>query len=155
MKHALKTVRRRFTIIEAMFFVLAASILAITALAMLYYLYRGVSDARENVDMQRDASVAVVFLKHELRAAESSEIDVDGDEITIDTDSGDRRFYVVGGNTLMFDPDTGAEGDEIPLVRDRLVGFTAEKLSGRVKFEIVIEEDGESVTVDGIVQQRN
>jgi len=144
-----------FTLIETLLFLLAVSILAITAVSMLYYLYRSWDLNRVALDMQRDATAAVVFLEHELRGAEESEVNVDTAVITINTDSGNRRFYVDGGDTLMFDPDTGAANDEVPLIRDRLVSFVPEEFDGGVRFEIVVEEDDHRVKVQGIVEQRN
>mgnify|MGYP006283161969 CR=1 FL=1 len=144
-----------FTLVEALLFLLAVSILAITAVSMLYYLYRSWDLNRVALDMQRDATAAVVFLKHEMRGAKESEVDVDTAEIRIDTDSGNRRFYIDGGDTLMFDPDTGVVGDETPLIRGRLVSFTPEQLAGGVRFEIVVAEDDNRLKVQGMVEQRN
>lgn len=141
-----------FTIVELIIALAAASILAITAGITLVYGYSGWCRNNAAVELQRDATLAMYRLSRAVRGASASDVNTplagqSAEQLTIQP----TEFRVnVNGDCLLYDPNTGVEGDEVVIVDGRLETFTVTNLATGTGMSITLElqnENGNEVTI--------
>ncbi|MBA7687323.1 hypothetical protein ES703_95784 [subsurface metagenome] len=142
-----------FTIVELIIALAAASILAITAGITLVYGYSGWRRNNAAVELQRDATLAMYRLSRVVRGASASDVNTpflagqSAEQLTIQP----TEFRVnVNGDCLLYDPNTGVEGDEVVIVDGRLETFTVTNLATGTGMSITLElqnENGNEVTI--------
>lgn len=130
-----------FTLVEILMALVAASVLALTAGALLVYLFDGLAWNTEQIEGHRDGAYAVAVLQHHLRSAAPGEVSVAGEEIRIQSGGVIKRFRRVGED-LEFDPNLAAGGNDELLIRSGVTGFTPILFDGRVDVLLVVVVDG-------------
>jgi Tfp pilus assembly protein PilW len=112
-----------FTLVELVAAMLTAAILALTAGSMLFYAFAGWQRNTENLEMQRDGTIAMDMLARAVRAAAGSNVLVQAESLQVAGGGATLRFSV-SGNDLVYDPDTATPGDETAIVAGRLASFS-------------------------------
>jgi prepilin-type N-terminal cleavage/methylation domain-containing protein len=139
-----------FTMVELMVALAAASILAITAGTTLVYSYSGWYRNNAALELQRDATLAMYRLSRAVRGASAADVTTplagqSAARLTIKTTE-----FRVNEKHLLYDPDTGIDGNEVVIVDGRLKTFTATNLSTGIGVSIVLElqnENSDEITI--------
>jgi len=140
-----------FTIVELIVALVAASILAITAGITLVYGYSGWRRNNAAVELQRDATLAMYRLSRAVRGASAADVTTpsagqSAAQLTIQQ----TEFRVDDVNHLLYDPNTGIDGDEVVIVDGRLKTFAVTNLSTGAGISIILElqnENGDEITI--------
>jgi len=136
-----------FTLVELIIALAAASILAITAGITVVYGYSGWRRNNAAVELQRDATLAMYRMSRAVREASAADVTTSASQLTIQP----TEFRVnVNGDCLLYDPNTGVEGDEVVIVDGRLETFTVTNLATGTGMSITLElqnENGNEVTI--------
>ena len=133
-----------FTMVELLVALAAASILAITAGITLVY---GCSGWRRNnaaVELQRDATLAMYRLSRAVRGASATDVTTplagqSAEQLTIQSTE-----FRVNEEHLLYDPNTGIDGDEVVIIDGRLKTFTVTNLSTGTGVSIILELQNEN-----------
>ena len=134
-----------FTIIELMVVSVAAFVLAITAGMTLVYGHSGWRRNNAMMELQRDATLAMYRLSRAVREASAADVTTSASQLTIQTTE-----FRVNGNHLLYDPNTGTDGDEVVIVDGRLETFTVTSLAAGTGVSIILElqnENGDEITI--------
>ncbi len=137
-----------FTIIELMIALVAASILAITAGITLVYGHSGWRRNNAAMELQRDATLAMYRLSRAVRGASAADVTTplagqSAEQLTIQPTE-----FRVNGDHLLYDPNTGTDGDEVVIVNGRLETFTVTDLGTGVLITLELQnETGDEVTI--------
>ena len=143
--------RRRqsgFTLVELMVGIIVGLILALTLGTMLYYIFVAWRSNSDQVELQRDATFAMDMISRAIRPASNFQISIPSSStLNIGTTS----FYLggTGSNSLYYDPDTTAAGDETELIQQRVTNLqfidnTPEK---SITINISLAEGGETLVI--------
>ena len=136
-----------FTLVELMIVSVAASILAITAGMTLVYGYSGWCRNNAAMELQRDATLAMYRMSRAIREASAADVTTSASQLTIQT----TEFRVdVDGGHLLYDPNTGIDGDGVVIVDGRLKTFTVTNLATGTGVSITLElqnENGNEITI--------
>lgn len=139
-----------FTMVELLVALVAASILAITAGITLVYCYSGWCRNNAAVELQRDATLAMYRLSSAVRGASATDVNTplagqSAERLTIQ-----QTEFRVNEKHLLYDPNTGIDGDEVVIVDGRLKTFTVTNLSTGTGVSIVLElqnENSDEITI--------
>jgi hypothetical protein len=107
--------RAGFSLSEVLASMLAASVLALSSGSLLFFGFRGWSEDLAAVGAQRDAGFALDLMDRALRTASATNVAVTSTQISVLQDGVVKSFSAVG-DTLVYDPDTGAGGDEMVVI---------------------------------------
>ena len=136
-----------FTIVELIIALAAASILAITAGITLVYGYSGWRRNSAAMELQRDATLAMYRLSRAVRGASAADVTTpSAAQLTIQQ----TEFRVDDVNHLLYDPNTGIDGDEVVIVDGRLKTFTVTSLAAGTGVSIILElqnQNGDEITI--------
>lgn len=111
-----------FTLVELMAGMIVGLILALTLGTMLVNIFWAWRKNSDQVELQRDATFAMDMLSRAIRPASNFQISIPSSStLNIGTTS----FYVggTGSDSLFYDPDTTAGGDEVELIRQRVTNL--------------------------------
>lgn len=111
--------RSGFSLIELLIASVAASVLALTAGTMLVYAWMSWRDVQEGIEMQRDASLALSWMRNRVWAAGDDEVTVSGNALYIQTESGLSGIFQRNAD-LVYDSDLADEGGEQIIVEGRV-----------------------------------
>ena len=133
-----------FTMVELLVTLAATSILAITAGITLIYSYSGWCRNNAAVELQREATLAMYRLSRAVRGASATDVTTplagqSAEQLTIPPTE-----FRVNEKHLLYDPDTGIDGDEVVIVDGRLKTFTVTNLSTGIGVSIVLELQNEN-----------
>lgn len=136
-----------FTMVELLVALAATSILAITAGITLVYGYSGWCRNNAAVELQREATLAMYRLSRAVRGASAADVTTplagqSAEQLTILTIP--PTEFRVNEKHLLYDPDTGIDGDEVVIVDGRLKTFTVTNLSTGTGVSIVLELQNEN-----------
>lgn len=135
-----------FTIIELMVVLAAASVLAITAGMTLVFGHSGWHRNNAAMELQRDATLAMYRLSRAVRGASAADVTTSASQLTIQTTE-----FRVNGDHLIYDPNTGTDGDEVVIVdSSRLRTFTVTSLATGTGVSIILglqNENGDEITI--------
>ena len=134
-----------FTLVELIITLAAASILAITAGMTLVYGYSGWCRNNAAVELQRDATLAMYRLSRAIREASASDVTTSASQLTIQTTE-----FRVDGDHLIYDPNTGTDGDEVVIVDSSRLRKMSVKLTDTLKAltDRIYEHAGETFNID-------
>jgi len=133
-----------FTMVELLVASAAACIIALTAAVTLVYGYSGWRRNNAEMELQRDATLAMYRLSRAVREASANDVITplagqSADQLTIDSTE-----FRADGNNLLYDPDTGISGDEVVIIDGRLKTFMVTNLSTGIGVSIVLELQNEN-----------
>ena len=144
--------RKGFTIAELTVGMVSASILIMSVSIMLFAAFRDLSMNRRLVETQRDAAAAMHALDFGLRGASRFELTVTTNRINV---AGSGRSFYRSGRTLWYDPDTNAAGNEVALVNDKLLGFSASVTQRQINIGLVLTNAGQTLSITSSIALRN
>ncbi len=148
-----------FTMVELLVALVAASILAITAGITLVYGYSAWCRNNVAVELQREATLAMYRLSLAIRGASTTDVTTplagqSAEQLTIRSTE-----FRVNEKHLLYDPNTGIDGDEVVIVDGRLKTFTVTNLSTGTGVSIVLDlqnETGDEIAItSAIIAFRN
>jgi prepilin-type N-terminal cleavage/methylation domain-containing protein len=152
-----------FTMVELLVTLAATSILAITAGITLIYSYSGWCRNNAAVELQREATLAMYRLSRAVRGASATDVTTplagqSAGQLTIPPTE-----FRVNEKHLLYDPDTGIDGDEVVIVDGRLKTFTVTNLATvtgvsigvSIIFELQNENSDEIAITSAITAFRN
>jgi len=133
-----------FTMVELLVALAAASILAITAGITLVYGYSGWCRNNAAVELQREATLAMYRLSRAVRGASATDVTTplagqSAEQLTIQSTE-----FRVNEEHLLYDPNTGIDGDEVVIIDGRLKTFTVTNLSTGTGVSIILELQNEN-----------
>lgn len=134
-----------FTMVELLVALVAASILAITTGITLVYGHSGWHRNNAAMELQRDATLAMYRLSRAVRGASAADVTTSASQLTIQTTQ-----FRVNGYHLLYDPNTGIDGDEVVIVDGRLKTFTVTSLAAGTGVSIILElqnQNGDEITI--------
>jgi hypothetical protein len=142
--------------VEVLAAIAAASVLALTAGLLLYYGYLALTRNRENVEMQADGTIAMDMIARAVRPASTATVTAAAGSLRVATSNRVVEFRAVAAD-LVYDPDTGHAGDEMTVVRGRLVSFAASNTPRGVDVRMVLKDATASpaATLEGTMTCRN
>jgi hypothetical protein len=143
-----------FTLVEVVAAVASASVLAVTASAMLFYGFTAWRKNQLAVELQRDAGVAANMVSAAVRRASVTDISIKPHELQIRRSPTPISFYRKGTD-LVYDPDTDTKDNELVLVEGRVKTFEPVSVTGGVAFAISLQEMKETTTINGVAAFRN
>ena len=159
-----KTQCRGFSLVELLAAMLAASILAITAGTMLFHAYSAWNDNHNAVNVHRDGRNAMDMMTRAIRAASVSNVvtAVNNDLILSGVALYDEALtntvrFSRSGRNLIYDPDTGSNGDDVMLVADgvRRFNVSLSDTATSIEIRLDLERDGETMRLDSVTAFRN
>ena len=140
-----------FTLLELLVAMLAAAVLALTAAVMLVYAYRAWQANGDAVLAQQEGTLAVDMLSRSLREAAAVDVVILPGRVNI----GPASFYAIGAD-LVYDPETGAGGDEMTVIDGRLTAFAVSTLpAGGAAIEFQFKDEENVTKVAAVAAFRN
>jgi len=150
--------RRGYSLVELLAGMLAASILALTLGTMLFHAYDAWDDNHDAVNLHRDGRNAMDLITRAIRDASMARVTTaENNNLVIQNEAGTSsvRFWRTG-RSLLYDPDTGAGGDEIVLVEARdAARFNVTMTAADVTIRLDLERGDETIRFDSTVAFRN
>ncbi len=156
--------RDGMTLVEFLVASVAASILVLTAGMVLVLSFRTLRANSEAVELQRDVDITTRTLYRAIRTTRRFEVaspmaGAAGPQLTIN----DRSFFradagllpAAGGGFLVYDPDTGAAGDEQVLVNGSLQAFTVFNNTNSIGLNFTVSGAEDSIQVVTDIHMRN
>jgi len=156
--------RGGWTLIELLVATVSAAVLALTVGTMLVYTIRAWQRHLALTDMQGDVRVVVPTLCMAIREARNSDVvapavGVTSAQLTL----GRRSFYratsalaySTNGTTLAHDPDTNTVNNTVALIRGRVAAFQCQHSTNSVTFNLILREQGVTMSVTNEVFFRN
>ncbi len=153
------------TIIELLVAMISASVLAITAGIILVFCFRTLRSNGDVVGLQRDVDATTRTLYRAIRGARRNQISTPmgegatGPQLTI----GARSFYRgsadltvnPAGTYLVFDPNTGVNGDEQVLVNGTLRDCTFRHNTNCIALSLTVAAQYDRIHIDSDIRMRN
>lgn len=153
-----------FTLIELTLAMVAGSVLAITAGALLVFLTRETTRSRQMTELQADMRVAVPTVYRLIRESSGGNVTAPlvsqtGTVFTVGTKSVFRANAALTasatGNSLVYDPNTARSGDELVLSRGWVTNFSCVRYTNSLWFSIGLDNGRTTMRVDGTAYYRN
>lgn len=134
-----------FSILELMVAMISASILAITAGAMIFYAFAMWTTNVRAVELQRDETATMDLLTRKVREASAAYVTATNGLLQVRPGATNyvASFRKVGSN-LEYDPGNGAGGQV--LVNGRLVSFAATNMANGVYVELMLQDQNQRST---------
>ena len=141
-----------FTLVELLVAAIAASVLAITAGALLYAGILNWMKDRASMQLQGDALFTMDIFSRAIRPASISDVTRADTVLTI----GKKSFYRAG-NTLYYDPDITLSGNETAIVPNKVtnLSFTKDLVMHSVTVNMTLTDKGRTVALNFNVGNRN
>jgi type II secretory pathway component PulJ len=154
------------TIIELLVAMISASVLAITAGIILVFCFRTLRSNGDVIGLQRDVDATTRTLYRTIRGARRNQISTPdeegatGPQLTIGT----RSFYRASadlttvnpnGANLVFDPNTGVNGDEQVLVNGTLQDCTFRHNTNCIALSLTVAAQYDRIQIDSDIRMRN
>ena len=152
-----KKSKQGYSLVELMAGALSASVLALTAGTMLFHAYDAWDENHAAVNVHRDGHHAIDMITRAVRAASVTRVvTAVNDNLVIANEAGTSavRFRRVGQD-LIYDPDTGVNGDEIMLVEDGIRRFNVSSSASAVSVRLDLDREGEAMRLDSVMAFRN
>ena len=140
----MKPAPKGFTIVEMLAAILSASVLAITVSITLAASYRAWRDNNKYLDLQRETSLARAVGDKWIREASSWEVSATNNILTIASSNVTQRLSR-SGNTLVFDPNVLAPGNELVICSNRVESFAVQRTPFGVRIDLSLR-DGDMVS---------
>jgi prepilin-type N-terminal cleavage/methylation domain-containing protein len=143
---------RGFTIIELMVAMVIGSILAITAGSMLYYIFLTWHRNTDEVELQRDATIAMNMISRAIRAATANDIQAASQSLVIKN----KTFYNTN-SSLWYDPDTTIANNEIEIINNKVnsISFINNAPEHSIGIDIELQDGVKSTAVSSTISYRN
>jgi prepilin-type N-terminal cleavage/methylation domain-containing protein len=147
---------KRFTLIELLVAIMVSSIVALLAGTMLYFCFKSWHLNWASAEMQQDGIVAREFMSRRLRVASLDQISLSEIDHRLTISGSPTQEFYLAGDQLVYDPDTGVEGDEVILVRSGLVSFEmSDETPHTVTFTLVLEGGEHNTEITNTIKPRN
>jgi hypothetical protein len=141
-----------FTLVETAVAAVSAAILVLTMTALLVQEYRGMASSQAAAGLQDDSAVALDMIARAVRPVASTNVTVAAGLLVAGT-----RSFTRSGGDLVYDPDTGTGGDEVTIIRGRVVSFVPTHLPGTgVHVALALQEGpDDSLSIEATTTFRN
>jgi prepilin-type N-terminal cleavage/methylation domain-containing protein len=154
--------REGFSLVELLAAMLAASILAITAGTMLFHAYSAWNDNHNAVNVHRDGRNAMDMMTRAIRAASASnvvtavnrDLVLSGVALYDQATTNTVRFRR-SGTDLIYDPDTGVNGNNVVLIAGGVLRFNVDSTASAITIRLDLDRDGEAMRLDSVTAFRN
>ncbi len=149
--------KRGFSLVELLIGLLAAIILVLTAGAMVFHVYDAWADCHDAVNLHRDGRNAMDLLMRAVRGASAARVTtaVDDDLVILnEAGTSSVRFWHVD-ETLNYDPNTSAGGDEITLIADAVTALVVSNRGSDIAIQLELARGEESIQFDAVSSFRN
>jgi Tfp pilus assembly protein PilW len=156
MRHGKKS-KQGYSLVELLAAALAASVLALTAGTMLFHAYDAWNENHEAVNVHRDGRHAMDMMTRAVRAASFARVvTAENNNLVIANAAGTSSVrFQRSRQDLIYDPDTGVDGDEIALVADGARRFIVGKTATAVTVRLDLDREGETMRLDSVMTFRN
>jgi type II secretory pathway pseudopilin PulG len=143
--------RAGFTLLELLVATLSSSILGIAVASVLVYAHMAWEANGDAVRAQQEGTLAIDMLNRSLRRADAATVVVSPGQVSI----GPASFFANGGD-LVYDPDTGAAGDEMTVIDGWLTAFTVTTLpDGGASIDLQFKQEETETRMNTLVAFRN
>jgi hypothetical protein len=152
--------RGGWTLVEFTVAMASATVLALTAGAMLVFTFQSWRRHVALTDMQEDLRIAGVALCSSIREARNTEIAlpasnrlIAGRKSVYQADGA--LAYSANGQWLALDPNTNAANDGVALCRGRVATFQCARGTNSVSFRLELQDQGETIVATNVIFLRN
>jgi Tfp pilus assembly protein PilW len=156
MRHGKKS-KQGYSLVELLAAALAASVLALTAGTMLFHAYDAWDENHDAVNVHRDGRHAMDMMTRAVRAASVARVvTAVNNNLVIANEAGTSSVrFRRDGQDLIYDPDTGVDGDETTLVADGIRRFNVSASATAVTVRVDLDREGETMRLDSVMAFRN
>ena len=157
----MKTIRQRgFTLVELMVATLASIILVLATGMLVSIGHNNWNAAWKRVNLQRDASYAMLRMSRPIRAGTSAKVEANGTGLRIYTEGGWMRFFVAPGvSKLMLKGEIGSDTDGTisseTILSDNVEDLQFNVTGNTVTIDLKLKEDDLETHFVSTIMMRN